>query len=220
MSATVILTSTVNVNLNKSHLFQTNPEDRLKLYIKAVLLYLHNTTFNIILVENTGYKYNELNYEKQYYKNRFEVITFIENDLEYGKYLYNNGSKGASEIFAINYAFEHSKIVHLSNFIIKITARYYIEELEEYLNNYNLNEYDCLTQFNVNRCEMVGSNYNNFEFMFNYNVNNNFIDNNYNVNIEDVWKYRASLCGNILKCKNFIIEKTQRGGDGSCFENI
>jgi hypothetical protein len=41
----------------------------------------------IVLVDNSGYKYEELKNEKEEFKDRFEVISFIENQLEEAKYL-------------------------------------------------------------------------------------------------------------------------------------
>jgi hypothetical protein len=217
-NTTIILTSTVNVNSNKAYVFQTNINDRIETYLKSILQWLNKTNFNIILVENSGYNFNELNKEKQIYKDRFEVITFIENELEEAQYLKNNASKGDSEIFSINYAFNQSKIIKNSNFIIKITARFYIDELENYLNQFDLDKYDCLTQNNRGRCELVGSHYNFFSFIFNKNLI--YEDKYYTGHIEYIWMTRASKCNNILVCKEFKIDKTQRGGLNECFSNI
>uniref|UniRef100_A0A6C0HED9 Uncharacterized protein n=1 Tax=viral metagenome TaxID=1070528 RepID=A0A6C0HED9_9ZZZZ len=217
-AVTIILTSTVNVNMNKSHIFQKSVDSRLETYMKSILQWLTKTNFNIVLVENSGYTFEELNNEKEVFKDRFEVFTFKEDQLEEAKYLKNNDSKGASELFAIDYAFEKSKLVHSTNFIIKITCRYFIPELEEYLSKYDLNDYDCLTQNDGLRCEMVGSHYNNFKFIFNTSTLNQY--GNYTYHIEWIWKMRTSLCDNILVCKEFKIERTQRGGLEEIFDTI
>jgi hypothetical protein len=216
--ATIILTSTVNVNFSKSHIFQKSVNDRLETYLKSILQWLNKTSFNIVLVENSGYTFEELNNEKEVFKERFEVITFKEDELQEAAYLKNNDSKGSSEIFAIDYAFRHSKLVHSSNFIIKITCRYFIPELEEYLVNFKLDDYDCLTQNSRDRCEMVGAHYNNFNFIFNTNVVDEY--NKYDYWIERVWKTRTSMCDNILVCKEFKIERTPRGGVEEIFDTI
>jgi hypothetical protein len=216
----IILTSTVNFNNIKSYKFQINKNDRINTYVKSILQWLNKTNFNIILVENSGHDFNELNYEKDKYKNRFEVITFLESEIYDALYLKDNDSKGASEVFAINYAFKNSKLINNTdlNFIIKISARYYIPELEEYLDNYNLDEYDGLTQNNRDRCEMVGSHINNFMNIFNiYLLNEN---NEYDSHIESIWKYRTLQYNKILVCKEFNIEPTQRGGKDMLFDTI
>lgn len=176
------------------------------------------TKFNIVLVENSGYHYDELNNEKEIYKNRFEVITFNENNLEQAQYLKRDRSKGSSEIFAINYAYYNSKLIHSSNFIIKITARFFIDELEQYLSLFDLNEYNCLTQQDRDRCEMVGSHYKYFPDIFNiYLINDNY---QYEGHIENIWKLRTSRHKKILICKTFNITETQRGGVNETFTNI
>jgi hypothetical protein len=215
---TIILTSTVNVNLKKSCLFQKDSDSRLAIYLKSITQWLEKTNFNIVLVDNSGYNYDELSDEKEKYKHRFEVVVFTESEIDQAKYLKNNESKGASEIFAINYAFWHSTLIHSSNFIIKITARFFINELEEYLKQFDLNKYDCLTQQNRDRCEMVGSHYRLFSHIFNFRL---FDDNlQYDSHIENVWKLRTSKCNKILICKKFDIEKTQRGGVDYCYDTI
>ena len=217
---TIILTSTVNINEKKNSIHQKNKDERINTYLRSVLQWLNKTNFNIVLVENSGYNFNELNNEKEIYKDRFEVITFKENELDEAKYLKDNNSKGASEIFAINYAFNNSNIIknNKTNFIIKITGRYFINELEDYLLSYNLNEYDCLTQNDRKRCEMVGSHINNFSNIFNIMLLDK--NNKYEEHIENIWEYRTSQYDKILVCKEFNIEPTKRGGLDQIFSTI
>jgi hypothetical protein len=210
MNATIILTSTVNVNSNKYCVFQKTKNERLQTYLASVFQWLYKTNFDIILVENSGYIYEELNEEKQKFANRFEVITYNEPELKECEYLINNDSKGASEIFSINYAFSNSKLLKPNSFIIKIAGRFFIPELEDYLLDYDLDSYDCLTQYNRNRCEMVGCNYKNFSHVFNPTLLNE--NNEYEGHIENIWKYRTSFYDNVLVCRRFAISKTQRGG--------
>lgn len=221
----IILTATVNVNLKKECIFQKNKEDRINTYVKSVLQWLKNTKFHILLIENSGYEFNELHIEKYKYRDRFHVITFNESTLDEAQYLKNDISKGASEIFAINYAYKYicNKCKHLDDilknlFIIKITARFFIPELESFLNKYNMNEFDCLTQYDRDRCEMVGSHCKNFSDIFNINLINE--NNKYDQHIENIWKMRTSKYKNVLVCKTFKIEQTQRGGLDEKFDTI
>jgi len=184
---------------------QTDPNERLQIYLLSILQWLAKTNLNIVLVENSGYNFDELNDAKETYKDRFEVITFNYKEIAEAKYLENTSSKGECELFAINYVFKHSKLIQDSNFIIKVTARYFIQELETYLSQFDLNEFDCLTQENRNRCEMVGSHRKNFHHIFHksiYDDNINFIG-----HVEDIWKYRTSKYQNVLVCKTFKISK-------------
>ena len=161
-----------------------------------------------------------MNVEKEIFKDRFEVITFIERDLPNTKYLENDDSKGTSEMFSINYAYSNSILIKQSNFVIKVTARFFIPELEEYLSNYDLNAYDCLVQHNRydSRCEMVGSHIKHFYFVFSlfFMMKNRA----YEGQAEHVYEERTSCFTNRLICKEFEIEKTQRDGIDMCFTTI
>jgi hypothetical protein len=198
---TIILTATVTVNKLEC-LFQVDKNERINTYLKSILQWLHKTDFTIIIIENSGYTFEELNNEKKLYKNRFEVITFNESDELSALYLHDTISKSAHEIFAINYAFEHSKLIHSTNFIIKVTARFFVP-LKDYIEQYDLDKYDCLVQNNRDRCEIVGSHYKNFYSIFNKNINER--------HIENVWKKRTNMYNDILICKEFNIEETIRG---------
>ena len=211
---TIILTSTVNVDVNKSFLFQTDRNERLTVYLKSIRQWLDNTSFNIVVVDNSGHKYEELEEYKKKYGSRFEVVSFVENELEETMVLRKSASKGVSEIFAIHYAFKNSMLAKHSVFIIKITARYFIPDLEDYLQGFDLNLYDCLTQNNRDRCELVGSHSKNFDCIF------EVVNSDVNLHIETFYKDRTSRYKNILECKVFEIEKTQRGGDAACFVDI
>ena len=212
----IILTSTVTVNPNTSSVFQKDKHSRINTYLKSIRQWLEKTTLNIILVENTGYNFDELNEEKIKYKDRFEVVFFDELKLSEASYIHNTISKGRREIFAIDYAFDNSIIVKKSFFIIKITARFYIPDFEDYLTEHDLNKYDCLVQNDPNRCEVVGSHINNFKNLF-----CKYLDTSCpRDNMEAVWKNRASKYKKILRCKLFSIDKTQRGGVSQQYTSI
>jgi len=217
----LILTTTVNINRNKSGLFQRERESRIATYIKSVKNWLEKSKFNIIIIENSGYNFNEEFQEFiDNYSERFEIISFNEHKIKEAKYLRFDKSKGTSELYAINYAFYNSQLIKklLPIFIIKITGRYFIPELEEYLKEFNLDEYNCLTQNNQGRCEMVGTHIKNFKTIFDIRAIG--ANGYYNGHVEDVYRYRASLFTKVLRCKKFEIEPTQRGGINQIFSTI
>ena len=113
---TIILTSTVYVQ-NKSFIYQTDPEERIKIYKDSINKW-KNTNLKIVIVENSGYPFNEF---KQLISDRFEIISFNESEINTP-----NDSKGLGELFSINYAFKNSKIIKKGDFIVKITCRYFI----------------------------------------------------------------------------------------------
>jgi hypothetical protein len=209
---TIILTSTVNVH-NVSYLYQIDPASRIQTYLTSIKKWLYKTNLNIVLVENSGYNFNELNLEKELFNSRFELISFDEKQLPQAKYLQEfQFGKGRHEIFAINYAFNHSKLLKSSTFIIKITGRFYIPEFETFIKNYDLNNYDCIVQNNRERCELVGSHIKNCHHIFDVNIDQE--------HIENVWLKRTSIYSNILICKIFNIESTQRGGATNIYTTI
>lgn len=219
---TIILTSTINCKDSIQYLIQNDTGERLQSYLKSVKQWLYHTNFPIVLVENSGYTFEELSKEKELFKKRFEVISYVESDLETAKYLRNKPSKGASEIYQINYAFYNSKLIQEinqnTNFIIKVTARFFIPELEAYLNKYNLNQFQALCQYNRNRCEMVGSHVQSFRYIFHHNLINN--KGEYDGHVENIYRERINNCKKKLRCKLFTIEPTQRGGATNKYTNI
>ena len=188
----ILLTSTVNINENKIFMFQRNKEERINTYLKSIHSCLNNTTFHIILVENSNDTFPELEKIKN---PRFDYITYDETK-------YDSPSKGISELFSINYAYLNSERLRKASYIIKITARYFIPELESYLKMIPLSDYECLVQHNLDRCEMVGSRHDFFHTVFRYNTEYD--------HIEDYYKKITSSLKKVV-CKKFFIEQTKCG---------
>lgn len=213
----ILLTCTVNINNNITFLYQRNNEERKKLYIDRIKKWLYNTNLNIIVVENSNENFFELKEELEKFKDRFEIFTYDSNEEKDAIYLKNNTSKGAHELYSIQYAYKHSNLLQNSDFIIKITGRYYVEQLENFLKNKNLNNYDALRQNDNFKCEIVGCNRNYFDYIFNPNPVYNDIFGNVKSNnafVEKVYKERIDRLpkNKILTCPIFDIEPTQQGG--------
>ena len=203
----IILTSTINVNENKICLFQRNKAERIQTYLKSIQNWLNHTNFYITLVENSNADFPELKKIKEEYSYRFEYITYDEKYMDVYKYK----SKGISELFSIRYAYDHSERLKTAKYIIKVTSRYFIPELENYLKTIQLPKYECLVQHDVDRCEMVGARYDCFKTVFNYSTQYD--------HIEDYYKITASSLKRLV-CKKFMIEPTQRGGENEIFTTI
>ena len=73
MNYSIILTFCVNVDHNIAPLFQTNKQERINTYIKAINKWINEINFNIIVVESSGYTFPEL---QQKQNSRFQIITF------------------------------------------------------------------------------------------------------------------------------------------------
>ena len=213
----IILTMTVNVG-KKDTLVQINPKDRIATYLKSIRSWLTRTELKIVVVENSGYLFEELSEELEIYKERFELVLYDENTLDESAHLKNNTDKGISELFSINYAKTHSRLIKNSLFIIKITGRYFIEELDSYLSNYNLGIYDVVCQNNIKffpRCEMVGCHRKHFDTVFSLNLNTTAFK-----MVEIHYRDRILQFDTILECKRFTIEPTQGGGRNILFTDI
>lgn len=210
--ATLILTACVYINNSKSCIHQTNSTDRINTYVKSVQQWLNNTNFPIILVENSGYSFPELAADVEKYKGRFEIISFKESNIPAIKNIMTNHSKGVSEMFAINYAFFNTKLPITTPFIIKITGRFFIPELSNFLSKYNLNDYYCITQHNSDRCELVGCHVNYFFCIFGMNIRYSYI--------EAEWKNRTSVFRRHIVCPEFKIDPTPRGGVNEIYHTI
>jgi len=222
----IILTCTVKVNYNKFYLFQTDPNERINCYLKSIKQWLEKTNFKICVVENSGYTFPELREYLDKYNNRFEIISYVESELspEILSFIAAH-SKGGSEIWAINYAYDKTIFRQTTDFIIKITCRYFIRDLEQFLieNNlsnrikdgmgiFNPDNILGLRQFTPERCEIIGSHVKAFPIIFDpvmYNIHKS-----YNQHIESIYMNRLQMFNtqNILICKLFEIEPTQMGG--------
>lgn len=217
MATTIILTTTVSVQ-DKIYLFQTDKQERVQVYTKKIKQWLYESQFRIVVVENTGYTFEELNEEKEKFKHRFEVISYVESELESADFLKGNPYKGASEIFAIEHAYITSPLCQQADFIIKVTGRFFIPGLEEYLKQFDLSQYHVLTQNKMNRCEMLGCHKDYFYTIFNTLLINE--NGEYSGHVEDIYQYRCRLFEKNIHCPEFPIEGTQRGGINEVFYNI
>lgn len=212
MSITLILTTTVHVDSNSA--FQVNKNERVSQYIKSIKKWLLYTNLNIVVVEKSNYHFEELQHEQELYKHRFEICTYKE--VPAGEM--HLRSKGGLEISSIHYAYNNSKLIQNSIFIVKITGRFFIPQFEQFINNINVNKYNCLKQNYNNRCEIVGTHIKNFDTIFNKNL---FVNNGiYNYHVEDVYDFRFSRFKNVIVCPIFNIEKTQRGGLNECYTTL
>ena len=222
----LILTCTVNVNPYKHYIYQTNPSDRLELYLKSIKQWLELTNFKICVIENSGYAFSELAEYTNKYNDRFEILTFNELNLTNGlEHLIYNNSKGASEMYSIIYAYSNTKFKNNINFVIKITGRYFIPDFQNFLiqvnimsNTKHISIHDNndliigLQQSNNMRCEILGIHTLFFNIIYNFNLSD---DNNiFYPHVEYIYNNRFKLLNQnkIIKLPVFKIEPTQMGG--------
>jgi len=202
----ILLTMTVNINNNIKLLTIKDSNVRLDIYIITIKKWLYNTNIKIIIVENSGYNFNELEYEKEFFKDRFEIISFNENEI-FPEISFDK-SKGTHELYSIHYAYNISFLIKNSDFIIKITGRYFIPYLENFISNYDLSNYLILCQFFKNYCEILGCNKLYFNNLFAKKNLNSHIETSYSERINSIKKSK------ILKCPILKVDTIKQGGTG------
>ena len=198
-SVIIILTTTVNVQ-NKCYLHQTDPIERVSVYVNSIKQWT-STNFKIVVVENSGYTFPEF-----MESNKFEKITFNESELPEAGYLKGNTSKGASELFSINYAINNSRILKPGDFIIKITGRYFIPD---FFNVDRILKFDAIIQNDCGSCEIIGSSYSNKDLVFN---TSDLLNGQACNHIEFLYTNRILHLNKVMILKKLKIEGTQMGG--------
>jgi hypothetical protein len=216
---TLLLTTTVFIQPKTQYLFQRDPQVRLNAYLKAIKQWLDKTDFNIVLVDNSGYEFNELSDYKIKCKDRFQIISFVEENLKESVYITNCTSKGSSEMFAIDYAYYNSELIKNSEFVIKITGRFYVEDFQKYLEEINIFEYDSICQNDRMRCELVGCKTKYFHKLFSLHLVSK--ENIVRAWSELVFKERLEVFFDKTHvCKELQIEETLRGGCTTPYTNL
>ena len=222
----IILTSTIYVNPMKDWVIMTDPNERLTINLKSIKQWLDESNFKIVLVDNSGHTFPELNDYVDKYKTRFEIISFVEKDIDV-EVLANAGaltiqcvdnwlytSKGTSEMFAIYHARHKSRLINNSKFVIKVTCRYFVKELENFLKIVNVDNYSALRQNCADNCEIVGCHINSFSDLFmpahfkcSYGLQHHHIESLYKNRIFTKFPEEK-----VLVCDKFQIEPTPMGG--------
>jgi len=200
----IILTTTVNTNLNVEN-YQNNSQDRLKTYLQSIKQWLKDKECYIVIVENSGYKFEELDLEI----NKHEVIYFKESEQNEAKLLSSSSDKSLHEFYSINYALKNSKIIKMmkaDDYIFKLTGRYYIPNFIDHLKVLK-NDTEIVIQSTNHkmfyrlgiRCEIIGCR----KYISQYLFNVNFKENRY---AEMIYSSRAKNFKNIVKLPHMKID--------------
>jgi hypothetical protein len=198
----IVLTATVYVQ-NKLYIFQKDYQSRIDVYVKSIRQWI-KTGFKIVVIENSGYTFPEIERVAN-----LEIITYNEMQLPECKHLLENTSKGASELFAINYALKKTLFKNF-DFVIKVTGRYFIPGFEKYLNDFLTESFQVICQNEPNRCEFVGcSKHICFNF---FDTSLRLNDGTYCHHIEHLYNERINKFDTIFICNKMFIEPTIHGG--------
>lgn len=127
----ILLTASVNVR-NVINTKLQDSEIRKAHYIEAILYYLNNTQFNIVFCENTNTNfYDEIDIKDK--NKRLEYLYFNGNSQSIFK------GKAYGEMMIIKYALENSIFLRNSKYIIKITGRIIVSNINNIVSNLKTN---------------------------------------------------------------------------------
>jgi hypothetical protein len=203
----VLLTTCVQPKVKKNDETEySNQEinDRKELYIKQINRWLNETNLQIVVVDSSEYKFKEIN------NNRLTVIDFnIDTTL-------NSSSQyeAISIIYALN-KMEEMNILNNCTHILKVTGRYFLENIENILNNTE-QDLDLYLQIHRNddikwqHTEYFGIKKDLLAPMLEPIINKGLMENNL---------YNYSLDYNYTKIGPFK-NNIKRGGDNLLIENL
>lgn len=128
----ILLTTCVYVNtdIHDMKRNKNEAEYRIKQYIDVINLYLKHSTTPLYVVDSSGYSFPE-------YKGNNKVHIYA-YDLNVAYNGYTN--KSPMEAISILKAYDYFKLNRFDN-IVKITGKYYIPNIDRYLNNMDKNAY-------------------------------------------------------------------------------
>jgi hypothetical protein len=127
----IILTTTVEI-FNVYKVFQQDKNDRLNTYLTAIKKWL-NTDFKIIVVDNSGYTFSELETNEN-----LHIVSYHHNNVnisEEHKFILSSTEKGHHEMLAIYQAFDNIPSNWKYEKIFKLTGRYYIPNFKHIISN-------------------------------------------------------------------------------------
>jgi len=135
---TILLTATIDP---KDTIFvqRNDPKIRENDYINALKMWLNLIKSNIpspslVFCENSGYNLDRIRYLLDEYKNiKTEVIQFEGNNFP------SELGKGYGELLIIRYALQNSNIIDSSNYVIKVTGRYFIKNINKMIDVLSMN---------------------------------------------------------------------------------
>jgi len=198
MNIVIVLTTTVFPQ-DKCFIHQSDPQQRIKSYLKSIHQWVNDTEFNIVVVENSGYGFQQLKYLES---SRFRIVGF--NEQVDAPHLVKNNSKGASELWSIK---NIKKFLSTFDYVIKVTGRYFIPHFEKWLGH--LNDCDAIRQNAELRNEVIGCNMKYFDYLFNDSTLLNGKECNH---IEFLYKHRLNFFDKTLILPEMPIEPTCMGG--------
>jgi hypothetical protein len=238
MNIVILLTCTVNTQPHISWLKQRDSNERLKMYLDVIIKWLTKTNLKIAVIENSGIDLKKelilknLNFNIDQYLDRFESITYKYDSIptQDKNFLDSHEAKGHHELYAINYAYNNSKLIKNCSYLVKITGRYFIPLLEKTLlqklqqnnNSSNSNLIKIIRQSQKwrgwNRCEILGCHITNFNELFKYPSNNDMLEEEYTNRVNNKKKNNNQY--QILELQLLQLDKPTKQGVGKTINTL
>lgn len=124
----VVLLLTASVNI--SNMVFTELKDasiREQHYLEAIVHYYQETDISIVVVENTGHDFSPKLPASIGSSNRIELLSYAGNNFPKEK------GKGYGELELMSYALQHSKLIKDDTSVIKVTGRYKVINIKDFV---------------------------------------------------------------------------------------
>ena len=142
MNIVILLHTTINTRDNISWLKQRNSKERKEMYDTKIRSWLDKTNFKIVVVENSGHKFENFRKPEDVNKksgdfselinDRFEIVSF-KYSKEQEKIMSKIVAKGQHEMLSLEYACKNSSLIKNCDYLVKINGRYFIPSFEKIL---------------------------------------------------------------------------------------
>lgn len=150
----IVLTMTVDIDPDHriSNMGQLDRNVRLSIYNRSILKWTNDGRFRVVIVENSGYDFSRFVTKDNEHRVEFvSVPPGTDGDLE----LFRTNSKGQHELRSLSYAMTQSRLIAGSDFVVKVTGRYFVPGLYETLVTMPM-ETQAIRQRDTGKCEVVG----------------------------------------------------------------
>ena len=121
----LLLTATIDPG-ECCHLVRRDPAVREADYLGALQSWIEETNFPIVFCENSGYDLSRIRHlVARYPERRVELLQFRGNDQSKIR------GKGYGELLIMEHALKHSRILRRSKYMVKVTGRLFISNLND-----------------------------------------------------------------------------------------
>ena len=128
----------------------TDSDERINKYLKSIDVWLKKIPdIQIVLCDGTGFDWNIL-IDQRYNKQQFECLTCFNDVSKVEKF-----GKGYGEIEILNHVVDNSKMVQKARHFMKITGKYWIDNIAEFSNKELFSNFKCKSIFKISSWSLL-----------------------------------------------------------------